>query len=146
MRPPSLNHYHYYDVPFESIDLLVMFMVIPFLLYGGYLVFSRYSARKAAELLARDGVTGTARVVSVKDTGLMINYRARVRFQFDIQPDAEGPSIHVEKALLVTTMEAPWFLVGMKCKVRYLPSNPKTFRFEGPWVFEVGRTPWSPSH
>jgi len=115
------------------IIILVIFVItaiIPLLLIGGYFVFFKTSEQKEAELLARDGVTGTARVVSFEKTGVMIDYHPRLRFQFDIQPDAGGPSIHVEKALLVSTMEAPRLQVGMTRKVRYLPSNPETFHFE----------------
>jgi len=113
-----------------TLAIFALSAAIPLLLIGGYVVFSRNSRRKVAALLERDGVTGVACVVSFEKTSVMVNYQPRVRFQFDIQPDAGGPPIRVEKALIVTVMDAPRLQVGMTRKVRYLPSDPKTFHFE----------------
>lgn len=100
------------------------------LLLGGYILVDCLVDRHENEQLTSQGVTGVAKVLSFESTGFAVNRNPRLRFRFEVQPDGDAAPFTVDKAIVVTTMEAPRLQVGMSRKVRYLPHDPETLRFE----------------
>ena len=113
----------------QNVPLAIALCVGMPVLFVGYWIISNLQADHETAQLAQEGADGVVRVLSYEDTGVAVNRRPRIRFQLELQPDKGGTPLHVQMTMAVSTMDAPRLQVGVKRKVRYLPSDPETMHF-----------------
>jgi hypothetical protein len=79
---------------------------------------------KAGEWLAQNGADATAEVVSIADTGSMINMNPVVMLVLKVQP-AAGAAFDTAGQTVVSKIAIP--RVGDKIKIKYNPATPAQF-------------------
>ncbi|HWQ80680.1 MAG TPA: hypothetical protein VN514_00280 [Ignavibacteria bacterium] len=80
--------------------------------------YTDYDGRKA-QLMAT-GLGGTAEVLSIADTGAMINYNPVVKLKLKVQPQY-GPEFETEIETAVSKIAVP--RAGDKINIKYNPAN-----------------------
>jgi hypothetical protein len=70
--------------------------------------------------LAQTGMPATAEVLSIADTGALINYNPVVRMKLNIQPQF-GPAFQADVETAVSKIAIP--RVGDKINIKYNPAN-----------------------
>ncbi len=80
--------------------------------------YTDYDGRKA-QLMAT-GLGGTAEVLSIADTGAMINYNPVVKLKLKVQPQY-GPEFETEIETAVSKIAVP--RAGDKLNIKYNPAN-----------------------
>ena len=113
----------------QNVPLAIALCVgIPVLLVGYWIISNLHADHETAQL-AQEGADGVVRILSYENTLVAVNRIPRIRFQLELQPDTGGKPFQVQMTMAVSTMDAPRLQVGMKRKVRYLPSDPETMHF-----------------
>lgn len=104
------------------IPTLVIIVLTFVLVLGGIYYFSRQSRKKAEALLAT-GKHGTARVLSLEDTGMRINDNPRVRMLLEV--DIPGyASYQVQKTVTIPMIKIAQVQVGSIVNVMADPTQP----------------------
>jgi len=80
--------------------------------------YTDYDGKKAA--LMQTGMPGTAEVVTIADTGALVNFNPVVRMKLKVQPQY-GMSFETEVETAVSKIAVP--RVGDKVNVKYNPAN-----------------------
>lgn len=80
--------------------------------------YTDYDGKKAA--LMQTGMPGTAEVMTIADTGALINFNPVVRMKLKVQPQY-GMSFETEVETAVSKIAVP--RVGDKVNVKYNPAN-----------------------
>ncbi len=80
--------------------------------------YSDYDGKKA-QLMAT-GLGGTAEVLTIADTGAMVNYNPVVQMKLKVQPQY-GPEFDTEIQTAVSKIAVP--RVGDKLNIKYNPAN-----------------------
>lgn len=80
--------------------------------------YSDYDGKKA-QLMAT-GLGGTAEVLTIADTGAMVNYNPVVQMKLKVQPQY-GPEFETEIQTAVSKIAVP--RVGDKLNIKYNPAN-----------------------
>ncbi len=74
--------------------------------------------------LAQNGADASADVLSIQDTGAMVNMNPVVVLSLNVQP-AAGPAFQTAGQVMVSKIAIP--RVGDKIKIKYNPANPTQF-------------------
>jgi hypothetical protein len=82
------------------------------------------SGMEQAQVLAQTGLDGTAEVLSIQDTGAMINYDPVVMLGLKVTP-AAGAAFETSGQTLVSKIAVP--RVGDKIKIKYDATDPSKF-------------------
>jgi hypothetical protein len=77
-----------------------------------------------AQLLAQNGLDGSAEVVSIQDTGMMVNFNPVVILQLKVTP-AAGAAFETSGQSAVSKIAIP--RVGDKIKIKYDPTDKTKF-------------------
>lgn len=80
--------------------------------------YSDYDGKKAQ--LMQTGLGGTAEVLTIADTGAMVNYNPVVQMKLKVQPQY-GPEFETEIQTAVSKIAVP--RVGDKLNIKYNPAN-----------------------
>jgi hypothetical protein len=74
-----------------------------------------------AQMLAQSGMDATAEVLSIEDTGMMVNYNPVVRLKLKVEP-AFGAGFETTGQSMVSKIAVP--RMGDKIKIKYNPADP----------------------
>lgn len=101
---------------------IVIIIVTFVLVFGGIAYFSRQSRKKAEALLAT-GKQGTARVLSLQDTGMRINDNPRVAMALEVSIPGYPP-YQVQKTITIPMIKISQVQVGATVNVMADPTQP----------------------
>lgn len=101
---------------------LVIIVVVFVLVFGGIYYFSRQN-RKKAEALMATGKQGTARVMSLQDTGMRINDNPRVAMVLEVNIPGYPP-YQVQKTVTIPMIKISQVQVGANVNVMADPAQP----------------------
>ena len=102
----------------------ILIIVITFVLvFGGIYYFSRQNRKKVEDLMAT-GKPGTARVLSLEDTGMRINENPRVRMLLEVTIPGY-PAYQVQKTITLPMIKIAQVQVGSTVNVMADPAQPQ---------------------
>ena len=71
----------------------------------------------------QNGISAQARIVSVQQTGVMVNYQPQVAFQLEVTPPGGAPYQAQAKAV-IPMVNIPQFQPGVEVPVKIHPTDP----------------------
>lgn len=87
----------WFRLEFRNTIILIVACIAAFVIFGGTM-YSFYADHRAREVVLREGVKGTARVLQVESTNVLINRRPQVRMRLEVSvPGKHGyEQVHVD--------------------------------------------------
>jgi hypothetical protein len=85
-----------------------------------------YLIRKAMgpdRSILQNGIPAKARILSVQQTGVMVNYQPQIAFQLEVQPPGDAPYQAQTKAV-IPLVNIPQFQPGVEVPVKIHPADP----------------------
>jgi hypothetical protein len=73
--------------------------------------------------ILKNGIPAKARIVSVQQTGVMVNYQPQIAFQLEVQPPGDAPYQAQTKAV-IPLVNIPQFQPGVEVPVKIHPTDP----------------------
>lgn len=89
-------------------------------------LFARYLVRKMLgqdHSIIENGIAARAKILSVRQTGVMLNYQPQVEFQLQVQPPSGRPYLAQVKAI-IGLVSIPQFQPGVEVPVMIHPTDP----------------------
>jgi hypothetical protein len=69
------------------------------------------------------GIPARARIISARQTGVMVNYQPQVSFQLEVEPPS-GTPYHAETKAVIPMVNIPQFQPGGEVSVKIHPTDP----------------------
>jgi len=88
-----------------------------------------HMGRQKVEKLLKSGKAAKAKILSVRDTGVSINYSPRIEIQLEVTPD-DGTPFNTSFYTVVSRLNPQLYQPGMIVLVRYDPNNIKSVAIE----------------
>jgi hypothetical protein len=73
--------------------------------------------------ILQDGIAAQARIVSVRQTGVMLNHQPQIAFELEVQPPGGAP-YQVQAKAVIPMINIPQFQPGAEVPVKIHPSDP----------------------
>jgi hypothetical protein len=74
--------------------------------------------------ILQNGIPAKARILSLQQTGVMVNYQPQVVFNLEVQPPG-GTSYQVQTKAVIPMVNIPQFQPGTEVPVKIHPTDPK---------------------
>ncbi len=101
-------------------------IVLSIALTIGITIFARRLINKTAgpnRGVLQDGIPARAKIVGVRQTGVMLNNQPQILFDLEVQPSGSAP-YHAQTKAIIPLINIPQFQPGAEVPVKFHPTDP----------------------
>jgi len=106
----------------KAVLIIGLILALAILVMAGLLLLSQSRKGSAEEEIRLHGADGTARIISLVDTGSRYNYNPEVIVKMEVRPE-KGTPFQAEVRTVIPMVDLPGYQPGTLLRVKYDPGD-----------------------